>query len=422
MKARCGTAAISPVVAWTRECTGLGERLGPGTLAAWQLEQAARSAVRARDQGRFYRQRLAGLDAAAWSTRDGFQRLPFTWPRELAQDPQGFLCVPQSRIARLTTLASSGSSGPPKRVGCTEADLERTVAFFARGMTDLVEAGQTVLITLPGGGEQGVGRLLQEALERIGVAGLLIRPGWGVEDILAAARASHCLVGLPAELFYLCRTDPGLRPRTVLLSGDHMARPVLDALAGSWGCRVATHYGLTEAGLGCAVQCRAGQGHHLRDAELLLEIVEPDTGRPAALGEPGEIVLTTLAAEAMPLIRYRTGDLARMLPGPCPCGGPLALLGRVEGRRDQAIPLPGGTLTIQALDDLVYALPGVRGFTAALHRSGGADRLVLTVEGDRPLDPGLVRAVVPEGLLVTVDRGPANPFTRRGKRRIERVN
>jgi len=146
--------------------------------------------------------------------------------------------------------------------------------------------------------------------------------------------------------------------------------------------------------------------------------MQPARLRPGP-GEPGEIVVTTLAAEAMPLVRYRTGDLSRWLPGPCPCGGPLALLGPVQGRRDQAIALPGGTLTIQSLDDLVYAQPGVRGFTAALHRGDGADRLVLTVDADRDLDPGPVRAAVPGGLAVTVRRGEANPFARRGKRRIQ---
>jgi phenylacetate-coenzyme A ligase PaaK-like adenylate-forming protein len=413
---------ISPVVAWTRDRTGLGDRLGPGSLAAWQLERAGRMVDYARTHGRFYAQLLAGVDGSRCATRAGFTGLPFTGPGDLARDPMAFLCVPQSRLARMTTLATSGSSGPPKRVGCTEADLERTVAFFARGMTDLVEPGQEVLILLPGGGEHGVGRLLQEAVGRIGVAGRLARPGWGAGDILAAARSAHCLVGLPAELFYLCRADPGLRPRTLLLSGDHMAPPVLEALARTWGCRVVTHYGLTEAGLGCAVQCRAGQGHHLRDAELLFEIIDPHSGRPLAHGEPGEIVVTTLAAEAMPLIRYRTGDLARMLPGPCPCGGPLPLLGPVEGRRDQAIRLEGGTLTLQALDDRVYAQPGVRAFSAVLRRGRGPDRLVLTVDGDRAVDPDLLRTAVPEGLAVTVRRGTVDPFASRGKRRIQVVD
>jgi phenylacetate-coenzyme A ligase PaaK-like adenylate-forming protein len=410
---------ISPVVAWTRERTGLGARLGPGTLAAWQLERAWEAVAYARDRSPFYGPRLAGRVGPG---RAAFEDLPFTGPGDLARDPLAFLCVPRSRLARVTTLATSGSSGPPKRVGCTGADLERTVAFFGQGMTDLAEPGQEVLVLLPGGGEQGVGRLLQEALGRIGVTGRLADPGWGAGEILEAARTAHCLVGLPGELFHLCRTEPRLRPRTVLLSGDHMARPVVAGLAAAWGCRVATHYGLTEAGLGCAVQCRAGQGHHLRDAELLFEIVDPESGRPAAMGALGEIVVTTLAAEAMPLIRYRTGDLARMLPGPCPCGGPLALLGRVEGRREDAVRLEGGVLTLPMLDEVVYAQPGVRGFTAALRRGPGALRLELTVDGTRAVDPEAIRTGLPEGLALTLRYGSLDPFADRGKRRIRMLS
>jgi phenylacetate-coenzyme A ligase PaaK-like adenylate-forming protein len=409
---------ISPVLAWTREHSGLGVRLTPETLAAWQLEQAGRMVDYARTRSRFYAARLAGAGRRPCATRDGLERLPFTWPGELAADPLAFLCVSQGEVARVTTLASSGSTGRPKRVFCSAGDLERTVDFFARGMTDLVEPGQTVLILLPGGGEGGVGRLLQSALARIGVSGRLGAPGWGTPQVLAAARGAHCLVGLPAELFHLCRVAPGLRPATVLLSGDHMSPAVVAALEAAWRCRVATHYGLTEAGLGCAVQCRAGQGHHLRDADLLFEVVDPDSGRPLPPGEPGELVFTTLRHEAMPLLRYRTGDLGRMLPGPCPCGGPLALLDRVEGRRDGVIALDRGVLSIRQLDDLLCAQPGVRGFNAGLRRGGGRAVLALTLDADPPLDPAILAPLLPPGVGLELGYAPLDPFADRGKRRI----
>jgi len=408
---------ISPVLAWTRERTGLSP-LTPETLAAWQLERAGRTVEYARAHGRFYAGRLAGLDRSACATRAGLERLPFTWPGELAADPLAFLCVPLSGVARVTTLASSGSTGPPKRVFCSAGDLERTIGFFAQGMTDLVGPGQEALILLPGGGEGGVGRLLRTALARIGVAGRLGGPGWGTREVLAAARGAHCLVGLPAELFHLCRVEPGLRPATVLLSGDHVAPAVVAALEAAWHCRVATHYGLTEAGLGCAVQCRAARGHHLRDADLLFEVVDPDSGRPLAPGEPGEIVLTTLNHEAMPLVRYRTGDLGRMQHGPCACGGPLPLLGRVEGRRDADLALDGGLLSLRRLDDLLCPQPGVRGFNAGLRRGDGRAVLVLTVATDHPVDPASLAPALPPGVDMELRYAALDPFADRGKRRI----
>lgn len=411
---------ISPVLAWTRERTGLGLRLTPETLAAWQLEQAGRMVEYARSHGRFYAERLAGLDRSACATREGLERLPFTWPGELAGDPLAFLCVPQSGVARVTTLGSSGSTGAPKRVFCSAGDLERTIGFFAQGMTDLVEPGQEALVLLPGGGAGGVGRLLQTALARIGVTGRLGAPGWGAREVLAAARGAHCLVGLPSELFHLCRVAPGLRPATVLLSGDYMSPAVIAALEAAWHCRVATHYGLTEAGLGCAVQCRAGRGHHLRDADLLFEVVDPDSGHPRPPGEPGELVITTLQHEAMPLIRYRTGDLGRMLPGPCACGGPLTLLGRVEGRREGDIALDGGVLSMRQLEDLLCSQPGVRAFTACLRLGAGRAVLVLTLAADRPLDPAILAPALPPGVGLELGYALLDPFADRGKRRIHR--
>jgi phenylacetate-coenzyme A ligase PaaK-like adenylate-forming protein len=107
-----------------------------------------------------------------------------------------------------------------------------------------------------------------------------------------------------------------------------------------------------------------------------------------------------------------------MLPGPCPCGGPLPLLGRVEGRRDQAIPVPGGVLTQALLDDLVYAQPGVRGFTTALGRDGDISRLELTVDAEQPLDPEAIQASLPRGLALSLRHAALDPFANRGKRRI----
>ena len=91
------------------------------------------------------------------------------------------------------------------------------------------------------------------------------------------------------------------------------------------------HYGLTETCYGCALECPAHNGYHLRWLDVVVEIVDMDGDTVLPPGEVGEVVLTTLR-EAMPLIRYRTGDVASLLPGPCACGSPLKRLGPVLGR------------------------------------------------------------------------------------------
>jgi phenylacetate-coenzyme A ligase PaaK-like adenylate-forming protein len=413
---------ISPVDAWTGKRTGLFADLGPEALERWQMEKLRGAVGHARENGRFYAGKLAGVEARSLLSQGDLARLPFTWPSDLLRDPLAFLCVPQGEVARVTTLATSGSTGERKRVFFTQGDLERTVDFFAHGMGTLVRGGQQVLILMSGETEDSIGRLLRTALARIRVRARIRGAGWGASEVLAAARSADCLVGLPADLLYLCRTDGSLRPASVLLSADYAPPCVLEALRETWGCRALTHFGMTETGFGGAVQCAHGEGHHLRHPDLLVEIVDPGTGRQLPPGIRGEIVLTTLRNEAMPLLRYRTGDLSRLETGPCACGGILARLGRVEGRLENELPLGNGeALSIHRLDDLLFALPSVRAFEAELGGTVGRPRLSLTVDARGGFDRDAVAANLPSGLELAWRQAPLDPFARPAKRRIRTI-
>jgi phenylacetate-CoA ligase len=400
---------ICPIEAWTLRSTGSSDAAG---LRTWQLSRLAETVAYAQTHSRFYRERLGGFDGR-------LESLPFTEPADLARDPLAFLCVPQREIARVTTLTTSGSTGETKRIFFTRADLERTVDFFALGMGMLVREEQDTLILLGADTECSIARLLQTAIGRLGVHGRIGSLAWGAGETLAAARTADCIVGLPAELLYLCRLDGSLRPATVLLSADFVPECVIATLRERWGCRVFTHFGMTETGYGCAVQCEAGEGHHVRHPELMLEILDPVTGEPLPPGERGELVLTLLASEAMPLLRYRTGDIASLLPGPCPCGGILPRLGRVEGRWKNDLPLnQGQALSIHQLDELLFAVPALRGFEAGLRREGDRNTLFLTIEADGVLEEDALAAQLPTALDLQVRYADASPFSRKGKRRI----
>ena len=127
----------------------------------------------------------------------------------------------------------------------------------------------------------------------------------------------------------------------ILASAEALDVDFRRALAQSWNCLVLDHYGLTETGYGCAVECPAADirrtdggasGHHIRTLDALVEIVDPDGDAVLPPGNVGEVVITTVNREAMPLIRYRTGDAASLVPGPCACGSPLPRLGPILGR------------------------------------------------------------------------------------------
>lgn len=311
-----------------------------------RLEEARFSALRAtlrraRDLSRWYGRTLKGLDLDV-RTMEDMRRLPFTTPQDL-RDYREFLCIPQGDVQRIVTLQTSGSTDAPKRLAFSEGDLARTASFFAAGMAQLVHGGQKLMVLLPGAQcPDGVTDLLRRALSPAGVEVVPGSPEATPESLRSdlALHRPQCLVAAPhqlAVLFEEVRKDAAFRNLArcvdgIQSSGDILDAAVRDGLEKALDCLVLDHYGMTETCFGGGVQCLAKSGYHLRELDLFLEILDPVTGLPVPDGETGEIVLTTLHREALPLIRYRTGDAAAWLPGPCPCGSPLRRLAPLRGR------------------------------------------------------------------------------------------
>ncbi len=395
------------------------DKPSPDQVLAWQLKRLQTVLLRFRDRSPHYSRLFNRLNPASIQSVTDLVRLPFTRPEALYSDPKAFLCVPGSEVAKITTLRSSGTSGERKRIAFSETDLERTVSFFQMGMQNIVQSGERCLIMMPGTAQHSIGRLLQTALSRIGVDSEIGGIDWSIERLATVARGAECIVGIPGELIWFCRHCPGLRPKAVLLSADYIPESVVSTLEETWKTRVFHHYGLTETGYGCAVHCAHRRGQHIRDAELLIEIVDPVTGAPLPPGEKGEIVITTLQNEAMPLIRYRTGDIGRMIDTPCSCGGRMPRLGRVEGRLQNDIPLHDGqSISIHCLDEILFALPQVRSFTASLDFSPRIPQLTLTVDVSNPIAEESVISKLPRSLSIIFAYSPLNPIRNRAKRMI----
>lgn len=317
-------------------------------------QRALHQSVAQAAKSRFYQNHLAPHLCRIQDTEHGFTgdftSLPFTTAADLAQDWRNFLCVSQDAVARIVTLPTSGTTGAPKRIAFSAADLEQTVAFFSEGMRQLVQAGETVLVLLPGAERpSGVTDLLRQAMLRIGARIVAGHPEATPETLREDIACNpHCIVAAPGQLARLLdavwqqpvflrdisQSFPysPFRMSGILSSAEPLTPDLAHKLATVLNCQVLDHYGLTESGYGCAVECRAHDGYHLRETDLYCEIVDIWTGQPLADGNEGEIVLTTLGREAMPLIRYRTGDVSTMLPGPCRCGSPLRRLAPIRGR------------------------------------------------------------------------------------------
>lgn len=376
---------MTPLEAWVSGRLDLSGRPTIVGIEAYQLAHLRATLVHAIANSRFYRVHLGGVNPASVMTLDGVARLPFTTPAMLAGDSSGFYCVSLAEVERLVTLPTSGTTGPAKRIAFTAQDQELTIDFFHHGMTILADPSDRVMIFMPGAIEGSVGDLLVKALARFGCKGIVYGPIADYDDALRALIESGatCVVGIPSQLFALSRHSANrVRLKSVLLSTDYVSTAVTRAVGAAWGCHVYGHYGMTEMGLGGAVECSARDGYHLREADLLFEIVDPETGAPLPDGEYGEVVFSTLTRRAMPLIRYRTGDRSRFLTTPCPCGSVLRRMERVTERRDGAVQLEDGiSLSIAELDEIVYRQSCVVDYRAEIAHENGRDRLVIIVEG-----------------------------------------
>jgi phenylacetate-coenzyme A ligase PaaK-like adenylate-forming protein len=381
--------------------------------------EALRSTVaHARQKSSWYRERLAGLDPDCLRSCDDLARLPFLNGADLAAHGRELLCVSQSEVARIITLQTSGSTGVPKRLHFTREDLDSTVDFFQQGMFSLISSQDRVLALLPFSLPDSTGDLLIRALAKGGVHCEGVWPPADWEALARRVRDENftSIVGLPQHLLALAYELPHGLVRTMLLCSDYAPQSLRTRIEEACGSETFLHYGTTETGLGGGVECQAHGGCHMRESDLLIEIVDLRTGAPVPEGEVGEVVVTTLNRQAMPLLRYRTGDLASLDTSPCLCGGVTARLCDIRGRR-KACPIAGGySVASQDLDDALFALDGLLDYRASLTRSAGRDAIsveFLARPGHERLEREIHRALKSVPALnmamqsLTFEAGPA---------------
>lgn len=371
---------------WFAERIGLSPHgLTRAALEAWRLAELSATVAHARAASPFYRARREWPEGEIGSLAD-FARLPFTLPTDFSRGEPPFLALSQAEVARIVTLPTSGTSGPPKRLFFTAEEQEATIDYFHHGMTLIAEPGDRVAIAFPGERPGGVGDGLAAAIRQLGATPLLAPASHGPAELAQWMRAVEpdVVAGPPVPLLAAARVSAGdggrpIAVRAALLSSDHVSNSLSQGIAAAWGAEVFAHWGMTETGFGGALDCGFHCGCHIRESELYVEVVEPGADAPAPAGALGEVVVTTLRRRALPLVRYRTGDLARLIKAPCRCGSALRRLADFSGRIGDAVALPGGgALTTPRLDEALFAIDAVTDFAATVE-SGETMRLALRV-------------------------------------------
>jgi len=337
---------------WIEATEGI-DHLTRENLEQLQLYRLNEMLKRLKERGGFYKDYPEELDALA-----DLRNLPFTTAEDLSAHPGKFLLTSQSEVSRVISGATSGTTGPAKRVFYTEKDTEQTIGLFTAGISEMLRAGEKCLIAFPFTGPFGLGDLIAKAVERLG--GIPVRAGFGQTfgEMLALLEETRpeTYIGFPVTLLSLVRLCGEKFPiNRALVSGDVCPKGVMGELEKALGSKLYPHYGSRECGLGGAVTCPAFEGMHLRENHIIPEIID-ENGNVLPNGEYGELVITTIGADAMPLIRYRTGDYTRILP-PCKCGG-------ITKRLDTVSRLEGEP-SIEKLDSQLFRIPDLADYRAS---------------------------------------------------------
>jgi len=351
-------------------------------LEASQLHLLQSTITKVKENSPFYRNHLQHILPHEIRRLDDLSRLPFLSPTQLVSAGDRLLSVSQTEIKRVVSLPTSGSTGQPKQIHYTAMDLKATRQFFYFGMQSLINDSDKVLVLLPHVQENSVGYLLHDALSRASIhcAGF-----WPVQAAETAAYAAEhgmtCLVGLPQHLLEVAHYLASAKMNTVhtmLLCSDYVPSPLRKRIEDLCGAETFLHWGATETGLGGAVECGMHDGCHLRESQLLIEIIDPRNGLPLPEGEPGEIVVTTIARQGTVLLRYRTGDFGTLSTSPCQCGGTTARLTMILGKNVRHT-IGKGNISSQELDETLFTVHNILDFRAELSDLAGYSSGQLTL-------------------------------------------
>ncbi|TVM18885.1 phenylacetate--CoA ligase [Oceanidesulfovibrio indonesiensis] len=366
------------------------EVLSRDEIAHVQSRRLARTVKRAA-KSPFYKARLAqtGVDPDSITSVDDISRLPLTTKDDLRESyPFGMLADEHRELVRLH--ASSGTTGSPTVVYHTDNDLRTWADLMARCMFMAGIRKDDVFQNMAGYGLFTGGLGIHYGAERLGC--LTIPAGAGntarqlklIRDFNVTA-----LHIIPSYALYLAGVvaeqgmDPrDLPPRIALIGAEPHSEEARRRIEEMLGLKAFNSYGLSEMnGPGVAFECEHQDGMHLWEDSYIAEILNPETLEPVAEGEVGELVMTTLTREAMPLLRYRTRDLTRFIPGECACGRTHRRIDRIAGRADDMLIIKGVNIYPMQIEQVLLAVPEVaQNYQIVLHREGFIDQLTVRVE------------------------------------------
>ena len=346
------------------------EALSRADLQQLQLGRLQALVARLHEQVPYYRERFvgAGITAASIKSLADLRRLPFTTSADLRDTyPAGLLAVPMDQTLRLHT--SSGTTGRPKALFFSPGDVDNGAELCARSFVATGVTARDVFQNMMTYGLFTGALVAHYGAERIGCLVIPAGPGNSEKQLQLMQDFGTTTVHLtPSFALYFADFLDGKGPdarqslklRRAFVGAEPYSIETRDKIEQGLGAEVFNSYGLSEMnGPGVAFECVQRAGMHLWEDHFILEVIDPKTDEPLPDGEPGELVLTTLCREAMPLVRYRTRDITSVVPGACACGRTHRRLARITGRADDMLIVRGVNVYPQQIERVLMAIPQV---------------------------------------------------------------
>jgi phenylacetate-CoA ligase len=368
------------------------ETMPRDALAALQLKRLKHTLEHAYANVPHYRRAFeaAGVKPESLASLGEIVRFPFTLKKDLRDNyPFGMFAVPRQQLRRLH--ASSGTTGKPTVVGYTGGDLDRWAGLMARSLGCAGAVPGDVVHNAYGYGLFTGGLGAHYGAERLGCTVVPMSGGGTERQVsLISDFGANILCATPSYALNIAEVAEAagfdLR-RSPLRCGLFGAEPWSEALRHDLqqqlGIKAVDIYGLSEImGPGVACECHVMQsGLHGWEDHFLFEIIDPKTLKPLPFGEAGELVITTLTKDALPMIRYRTRDITRLDDSPCACGRTHVRIMRVTGRDDDMLIIRGVNVYPSQLEAVLIGFPGLSPhYQIVLTRAGALDAVTVQVE------------------------------------------
>ncbi len=356
----------------------------------------------------FYREALdeRGVSPSDIDGVEDVTRLPMTTKEDFrAEYPDGLFAVDDEAVRRIH--ASSGTTGKPKIVSYTDDDIDVWSEVVARSLAASGAGASDTVQNAYGYGLFTGGLGLHYGAEELGATVIPIGSGQTQRQVeLMIDLDSDVFTCTPSYALYLAETaeemghDPADLPiSTIIFGAEPCTDPMRVEIEARLGVEGIDIYGLSEIiGPGVSCECREAQdGLHIWEDHFYPEVVDPQTGEPLEAGEEGELVITTLTKEALPVLRYRTGDLTTLEYEECACGRTMVRMDNVTGRTDDLLIVRGVNLYPSEIEHTVLDIDGVAPhYRIDLYEEENLDVLELTIElaADSERDPEAVETEI----------------------------